>query len=353
MRTLLKSLAALLVLALGAVGFRSWQVSQPLFDETVSEAPAEAFSLVAPEIALTLARTVDGRPLLVTAMDRARVQAVDLGEALGLPGAEPLELFRREGYDALAALGRAPSDPYPWAALGVPFELGGQPIAAGTNFQAHAEETGLEDGPFLFPKLSEPTSWQASVKKRPRLDYEVELCAVTIDPMTTGQGGRFAYSLCNDFTDRWALLSGIDLDQPLGRTGFPAAKGGAGLFPVGALLLVPRGPGFHQAIDLGLSVNGRLRQRGSARVMIWPPERIVQEALALTDAPFLLPDRTVRLTAGSPLPAGTPLLLGTPEGVAFQLPNIWMAGAFLKAGDEVLAWGTHLGRLENRITKGS
>jgi 2-keto-4-pentenoate hydratase/2-oxohepta-3-ene-1,7-dioic acid hydratase in catechol pathway len=87
--------------------------------------------------------------------------------------------------------------------------------------------------------------------------------------------------------------------------------------------------------------------------MIWPPERIVQEALALADAPFLLPDRTVRLTAGSPLPAGTPLLLGTPEGVAFQLPNIWMAGAFLQAGDEVLAWGTHLGTLENRITTGN
>lgn len=350
MKSTLKVFGGVLGLLLFGLLVRSWQVSQPLYDETLLEAPREAFTLASPERALSLARTVEGQPLLVTAMDRNGVQAVDLGVASGLGAVEPLAVYRALGEGGLAEMLARPSAPYPWSALGVTFDLGAGAIAAGTNFRAHAEETGLEDGPFLFPKRALPTSWAAPVAQRTRLDYEVELCAVTIEPVAPGQDGAFAYFLCNDFTDRWALLAGIDLDQPMGRTGFPAGKGGAGLFPTGAILLLPRSPDLYREIALGLTVNGRLRQRGSASAMIWPAARVVQEALALGDAPFYLPSGTVPLTTQPFLPAGTPLLLGTPAGVALQLPNIWMASAFLQEGDEVLAYGTHLGVLVTSIT---
>ena len=103
----------------------------------------------------------------------------------------------------------------------MPFDTQSGIIAAGVNFKAHAEETGLEDGPFLFPKLSTPSAWQAPVTKRTRLDYEVELCAVAIEDIAPGKSGRFGFVLCNDLTDRWALLRHINLKKPMGRTGFP------------------------------------------------------------------------------------------------------------------------------------
>ncbi len=46
--------------------------------------------------------------------------------------------------------------------------------------------------------------------------------------------------LCNDFTDRWSLVKGIDFDEPRGTTGFPDGKGGEGMLPIGPLLVIPR-----------------------------------------------------------------------------------------------------------------
>ena len=157
---------------------RSFYVSRPLFKEQLSEAPIAAYELAQPAQALSFARTLDGKSLLVTAMTRDGIEGVDLAAATGLDDAEPLAFLRALGDDAIAALMSGDAAAYSWDTLGVPFNTTSKIIAAGTNFLAHAEETGLEDGPFLFPKLSEPTPWQASVKQRKRLDYEAELCAV-------------------------------------------------------------------------------------------------------------------------------------------------------------------------------
>ncbi len=77
-------------------------------------------------------------------------------------------------------------------------------------------------------------------------------------------------------------------------------------------------------MELALYAKGDLRQRASAGLMIWPPDEILDQA------------RTLVLT-------------GTPEGVAFQLPNLWNPGAYLRPGDEVVGTGTHLGVLANRV----
>ena len=105
------------------------------------------------------------------------------------------------GDDALHEMMTSDATIYNWRDLDVPFDTQSGTIAAGVNFKAHAEETGLEDGPFLFQKLSTLSAWQAPVTKRTRLDYEVELCAVSIDDIAPGASGRFGFVLCNDLTD--------------------------------------------------------------------------------------------------------------------------------------------------------
>jgi len=41
--------------------------------------------------------------------------------------------------------------------------------------------------------------------------------------------------------------------------------------------------------------------------------------------------------------------LGTPDGVGFQMPNIWMPWAYLREGDEVLTYASSLGYLKTKI----
>ena len=328
---------------------RSFYVSQPLFKEKISQAPDSAFTLAPVEQALSFARTKNGKSLLVVAINREGIQAIDLAAATASQGKEPLDFLRALGDEKLRAVMNSDATIYNWRDLDVPFDTQSGIIAAGVNFKAHAEETGLEDGPFLFPKLSTPSAWQAPVTKRTRLDYEVELCAVSIQDIAPGESGRFGFVLCNDLTDRWALLRHINLKKPMGRTGFPEGKGGEGMLPVGAILIVPRKPDFYQQIELGLAVNNRLRQRDSAGLMIWDAPSIGQKALALCDQDFYLHGEVIRLAECGGLKKGTAILLGTPEGVAFQMPNIWMPWAYLRRGDAVTAFGTHLGVLETQI----
>ena len=327
----------------------SFYVSQPLFNEKISQAPDSAFTLAPVEQALSFARTKNCKSLLVVAINREGIQAIDLAAATASQGKEPLDFLRALGDEKLRALMDGDAVIYDWQDLTVPFDTQSGTIAAGVNFKAHAEETGLEDGPFLFPKLSTPSARQAPVKKRTRLDYEVELCAVAIDDIAPGESGRFGFVLCNDLTDRWALLRHIDLKKPMGRTGFPEGKGGEGMLPVGAILIVPTNPDFYQQIELGLTVNHRLRQRDSAGLMIWDAPSVGQKALALCDKDFYLYGKSIRLAECAGLQRGTAILLGTPEGVAFQMPNIWMPWAYLRKGDVVMAFGTHLGTLKTRV----
>lgn len=346
---ILKIIGFILLAIVVAFVARSFYVSRPLFKEQMSVAPIAAYELAQPTQALSFARTLDGKSLLVTTMTREGIEGIDLAAATGRNDAEPLGFLRALGDDAIAALMSGDAVAYDWDALGVPFDTNSKIIAAGTNFLAHAEETGLEDGPFLFPKLSAPTPWQTPVKQRTRLDYEVELCAVAVDDIGLAKQGRFGFVLCNDLTDRWALLRDIDLNQPLGLTGFPEGKGGEGMLPMGAIMAVPRDGEFYKQIKLGLSVNDRLRQRSSAGLMIWDAPSIAQKALSMCEADYMLGDEVIRIADCNGLARGTAILLGTPEGVAFQMPNVWMAWAYLRRGDRVLTYGTHLGVLRTQI----
>ena len=300
--------------------------------------------------ALTFARTHDSRLLLVTKADQDGVEAVDLSAALDTAAVDPLEVMRTHGYQAVASAAAGAAQRIPMAELGMPFDPAYPHIAAGTNFRAHAEEVGLEDGPFLFPKLTRATAWNAPVPARVRLDYEAELCAVTLAAYSPDSPSMLGFILCNDFTDRWALLAEIDLDTAMGQTGFPDAKGGAGMLPIGPFLVVPADhAGFHEHLEIGLAVDGELRQRDSAGLMIWSPDEIARNALERCETDFVSVAGEHRLTPCEAIPEATLLLTGTPAGVAFHFLSIWRPASYLSSGNEVLTYGEHLGVLINVI----
>jgi len=350
MRRFLTVIGGLVAIALIGLLVRSVQVSQPLFDESMAEVPIEALQVAPLSDAITLAKSKQGDVLLVVAASLDGVLAVNLTEALALPEADTLELYRTAGPSQIREALNQETIPFSWEALGLPYQAQPQAIAAGTNFAAHAAEVGLEEGPFLFPKFSAATSWNAPLEQSARLDYEVELCAVPLSDYTLEFTAPLGLVLCNDFTDRWDLVRTIDLDGVLGKTGFADGKSGSGRLPVGALMVIPNDfNAFVNNVSMGLAVNGELRQRGQGNQMIWNADRVLAEALKDCAADYTYQGQLVPLVSCGKVPAGTTVMLGTPDGVGFQMPNIWMPWAYLREGDEVLTYASSLGYLKTRI----
>ncbi len=349
---LIKVVMVVIGLGLLAVVGKSIQVSQGLYDERIESVPKNALALAPLKEALTFAKTRTGEVLLVAALDRNGVVAVNLTEEFDAAGSDTLALYRHLGSDAIRSALDSEVTFVEWEALGLPFEPQDHAVAAGTNFAAHAEEVGLDDGPFLFPKISKPSAWNETLPESARLDYEVELCAVPMDDYTIDKPSALGVTLCNDFTDRWDLIRTIDLDGPLGRTGFADGKSGERRLPLGALLVVPQDvDAFLDGVALGLAVNGDLRQQGRGSQMIWNASKVMQETLHQCDQPYQYQGGNIPLTACGAVKAGTVVMLGTPDGVAFQMPNIWMPWPYLHQGDEVLTFASHLGVLRTRITQ--
>jgi 2-keto-4-pentenoate hydratase/2-oxohepta-3-ene-1,7-dioic acid hydratase in catechol pathway len=302
-----------------------------------------------PAGALTFARR--GRELLlVAALGGERVEAVRLAGA-----EDPLELLARTdaaGVRALAAAG--PRVSVPLSELGLPADLGGVHVAAGTNFREHGEEVGVDE-PFLFPKVVEPTPWASAVPAAARLDYEVELCFVALRPLASAADvpGRFGVLLCNDFTDRWTLVRGMLGGGAMGTRGFADGKGKPGFLPVGPFLVVPDDLDvFLAGATLELWVNGGLRQRSPAAAMLWDLPTLVAKSFEARDVAYHHAGTTRSLLpAPEGIPARTLVLSGTPGGVIFQLTTLWRGSLYLQPGDEVIARATGLGVLRNRVAK--
>lgn len=336
-----------------AVGGLVWWVSQPVFDETI---PADALRdlAVAPiTAALTLARTHDGRTLLITGSSGSTIEGVVLASD---PGMDGIDIYHQLGATGMMRALEQPAVQVDLADLGVPFR---EPsagwrttphIAAGTNFRAHAQEVGAPGEPFLFPKLSAPTPWNATVNAAARLDYEVELCAITLEPYDGTGPTTLGFLLCGDFTDRWALVTEMDSDTPMGVTGFASAKGGASHLPVGPFLVIPAEPdAFYQNTQLALYLNGQLRQRASAADMIWSPAEILRRALADCEKTYLRGQREISLAPCAGVPAKSMVLTGTPAGVIFKPLNVLVPGYYLKPGDEVVSTASNLGAMHNAV----
>jgi len=329
-------------------------LTRPAFERELEGAPLAGLAVLPLDKGLTLARLTTGgaaRLVIVRGVAPEGLQIVDVGAALARPLDDPLGAIELIGLDRLEQIARTGAQTLAgYHDLGVPLTAGAAHIGAGTNYTAHAEETGIEGGVFLFPKLSAPTAWNAGVARRGRLDYEAELCAVPLTAILPDRPAPFGYVLCNDFTDRWPLVRDLDFDQPMGTTGFPQAKGGPGMMPLGAFFVVPRdGAAFRESVTLELFVNGQLRQSSSAGLMIWSPEKIAAQALEACEQDYRKGDEILRLADCESIPAATILLTGTPEGVLFHPATIWNPLAYLQTGDEVLVRADWLGVLRNRV----
>ncbi|MFT6051351.1 MAG: 2,4-diketo-3-deoxy-L-fuconate hydrolase [Halioglobus sp.] len=335
----------------------TWKLSQPIFDEKLDEQRLLHEVKIAPiEQALTFARLLTGEVLLVVGADSAGVKAFDLAVEANRSFSDSLDALKLLGGAQLRAL--AASQPqtqsYSWAQLGIPINETYPHIAAGTNYREHADEVGHTGDPFVFPKLSRVTGWNADVHEGTRLDFEVELCAIPLTEHSVASPASLGYLICGDYTDRWLLIKEMDIGGPMGPTGFPAGKGGQSRFPVGSLLVVPQAEDFYKGIELKLYLNGSLRQKSSAGEMIWPPHKTLNKALADCKVPYFMSGEEMVVTPScESVPAGTLLLTGTPGGVMFKVANLWSPLAYLREDDVVVSWGTYVGFMRNKISAGT
>lgn len=286
---------------------------------------AAAVAIARPRDALTFAR-VGGGIVLVTEYHDEQIAGVNLSCALGRPVGDPIEVFLAEGYRRLRLVA-ATRDPDCHIVsrvvdLRAPLELPAQHIAAGANFPEHAGEADVREGPFLFAKLVEPTAYDASVAVGGGLlDYEVELAWVPLEPLERGaMPDWMGLILCNDYTDRAALLRNIDPWNVASGQGFTTGKSFPGFLPVGNLFVIPADyRAFAAELDLRLYVNGEQRQSGRVAEAVWDVDRLIEEVWKWQDRQWDHDGRKVSLLQRADvIPARTLVMGGTPSGTVFQ-----------------------------------
>ncbi|NUR90433.1 MAG: fumarylacetoacetate hydrolase family protein, partial [Nonomuraea sp.] len=220
----------------------------------------------------------------------------------------------------------------------------GKLLGVAANYQDHVAEAGAEplDRSRLAPRLflMPPTALLAPGRPIPlpavstQVDWEAELCVVigrTARDLDTDSALDAVAGYCagNDVSAR-SVDYGYprDLDDPAVRFfDWLAGKWLDGFAPLGPYLVTADEVGDPQALDIELSVNGRIRQRGSTKDMIFTVAELVAFASRLMT-----------------LHPGDVLMTGTPAGVGAT------TGEFLAAGDEVSVSISGLGTLVNPVT---
>lgn len=323
------------------------------------------------------------RTLFVLALRDTEVSAVDLSALSISFSPDAFDVVNRFTAAALDALARDPAlrRSYPLARLLGVGPRGVAHIAAGTNYPAHGEETGV-DGAFLFPKIA-PSGGPRSTVVAGRgalLDYEVEVCVRfdrelrSLDDFDAARKGFF---VCGDYSDRATLMRRINLKNILSGDGFPDAKSGPDRFPAGPLLVVPRDwQAFMRELTIETWVNGERRQQARARDMLKDLRAIVKETLddAATRT-WSYGDGRIPMVARPAIGTESAVLTGTGEGVVFKEPGPEVVAPlmrtaergkqlaiiddyigtlaakriYLQPGNRVRYTGTYLGAIESRV----
>jgi 2-keto-4-pentenoate hydratase/2-oxohepta-3-ene-1,7-dioic acid hydratase in catechol pathway len=355
------------------------------FSDTVEIAPlAEA---------LTFARTqTNGKPRLiaVTAYTSGQLAGIDLTTVVGNDATDPIAVFNDLGYDAIVKRiesGRESASVSVNASdLVIPVDLTDAHIAAGTNFAAHAEESEVEDGPFLFAKMVTPTPSGSNVRAGDALlDYEVELAFVTLNDTPLPEVPQYmGLILANDFTDRAKLMRHLNPDDVTSGDGFTTGKSAEGYLPVGNLFVIPRDlRAFVADTAIELAVNGELRQSAPMTLAIWDIDELFRQTQAWADVRWEYQGERVGLPLkNGAVPARTLILAGTPDGTVFAgLSNRtmalgvvnWIAGGwensmvdnvietyiagaekkqnFLQPGDEVRIYAERMGTIVSNVAE--
>ena len=367
-------LAALL---LGGCAPSAESVSEP----AATPPPLARVTIAPTDEALTFARS-GGRVLAVTRYEDGRVDGVDLGAG------DPIALIRVEGWDTLRGrIDAAPASARVSVAareLDVPVDLRDHHVGTGLNFPAHAGESGAGEEPFLFPKLTRPTAPRATVAVAGRLlDYEVEVAWVPLAPLAEqDRPASMGLILCNDYTDRDALLRTLDPWNPSSGKGFTTGKSFPGSLPVGDLFVIPRDVrAFTTGIELRLWVNDRLRQQAPLAAITWKLDDLLAQTFARRDLAWDDRGTEVRLpVVDGRIPDRTLVMSGTPDGTVFRAIGTgqrlrglgaWLfggwsrplpahvidayirdardAGIYLQPGDRVAIHVERLGVIENEV----
>lgn len=300
-----------------------------MVEESLDGATLGNVEIASLDEALTFARVKVGQGRHIIAVTRfinGEIKGVDLTLALNGRFDDPIDAYLEFGYTGLVQLIKKSRFAFPVKMgadqLITPVDLGDKHIAVGTNYPAHAGETGVKQGPFLFPKRVSPTGPYFDVFAREGLlDYEVELAAVILRPIGDGKlPNEFGLILSNDFTNRAMLLRNVDVNDVASGKGFTTGKSFPGYLPVGNLFVVPGNPGeFVQKIVLKLYVNDLLRQRSATGQMIWDFETIVTEIWSKRDIVWAHDGGAVSLMGeDSVIRDRTLIMSGTPHGVLFQ-----------------------------------
>jgi 2-keto-4-pentenoate hydratase/2-oxohepta-3-ene-1,7-dioic acid hydratase in catechol pathway len=313
---------------------------------TAARAEFGTVEIAASSEALTFARAGDGaqaRLILVSAYADGKVSGIDVTAAAGSD--DPITAYRAHGYDGLAAL-NGDSIEVALAALTLPARLGASHVAAGTNFPEHGKEATVTDGPFLFPKEVAPTAFDAPVPAGDALlDYEVELCFVALETFDLEAAPEhMGLVLCNDVTDRAALMRHVDPDDVTSGKGFTTGKSAPGFLPVGNLFVIPRElRRFADAVELRLWRNGELKQSAVQSEAIWDFDELLRQTKVRETTQWEYDERMAGLpvTDGA-LPERAMILAGTPDGTVFKGVN--------KSAMALGAWDFIAGGWDRKLT---
>ena len=207
-------------------------------------------------------------------------------------------------------------------------------IAIGLNYADHAAEAGmaLPKEPLIFNKapscICGPNDATMIPKDSTKLDYEVELAIVI------GSRARYlakdkamdavaGYCIANDVSERVFQIE---------RSGqFCKGKGCETFGPLGPWLVTRDEIPDPQKLNMWLTVNGEIRQKGSTGTMVFGVEHLVWYC-----SQFFV------------LEPGDVIVTGTPPGVGM---GIKLEPKFLKAGDTVRLGIDGLGEQQQKVVK--
>ena len=203
-------------------------------------------------------------------------------------------------------------------------------LCIGLNYSLHAEQTGskLPDNPIVFNKspdcLQGPNDPVKKNKSQEKLDYEVELALVIGREAKNVSEDKaldyvFGYFILNDISDR-------HVQKIIGNGHWTLGKSWCA--PAGGLLVTKEHIKNINDINLTLRVNGKVRQNGNTKNMIFKVS-------------YLIAHISKYLT----LKPGTVISTGTPAGTGMeQKPQ-----KFLQVGDELHLKVDHLGEQSYKI----
>jgi len=284
-----------------------------------------------PEEALTLSRFLKGgqiHTLAVLEDDGQVLKGVDLSAELNKYERNSFDVIKNLTFDQTVKIiyKSAKKTAVKYADI-LPGVGGHEHLAIGINYAEHGKETG-QVKPFMFPKLvnTDPFIHTLNYTNGWLLDHEVELGIVFPSPVCSPYDLNhimIGFLVVNDFTDRAALMSEMDSQNVTGGKGFPDAKSKKGFLPTGPYIVIPKNwRAFAKQLQLQLSVNGRVRQNGSVKNMVWNIDKIIERSLSVKgQKKSYYQGKMVSLFDGNCIPANSIIITGTPSGVVFNAPT--------------------------------